>query len=133
MTVPGNAAEPPDRYRTHFEHPHARSAPVRRTPVAMEARNSRTVKPLKALKLPPAQTVTVTHIVRHGLGSAASPHPTAARGNRSRSRSIRPRMAANSSRGTATSATWNITYRACRTTLAPILMSFSRSVVSVQC
>ena len=35
----------------------------------------------------------------------------------------------NSSRGTATSAIWNVTYPACRTTLAPILISFSGSVL----
>ena len=36
----------------------------------------------------------------------------------------------NSSLGTATSANWNVTYRPWFTTLAPILTSFSRSVVS---
>ena len=50
----------------------------------------------------------------------------------SRSRRIRSRIATNSRRGTATSAIWKITYRACVTTFAPILMSFSRSVVSDQ-
>ena len=45
----------------------------------------------------------------------------------SRSRPIRPRMAANSWRGTAASANWNTTYLACLTTFAPILTSFSRS------
>ena len=42
-------------------------------------------------------------------------------------------MAANNFRGTATSASWNVTYLAWCTTFAPILISFSRSVVSVQC
>ena len=37
------------------------------------------------------------------------------------------------SRGTATSAIWNVTYPECVTTLAPILISFSRSVVNDQC
>ncbi len=41
--------------------------------------------------------------------------------------------ARNKPRGIVTSAIWKITYRACGTTLAPILMSFSRSVVSDQC
>src|SRR4051794_6578094 len=48
-----------------------------------------------------------------------------------RSRPIRTRIAANSARGTATSASWNVTTFAWRTTFAPILISFSRSVVSV--
>ncbi len=33
----------------------------------------------------------------------------------------------------ATSAIWNVTYLPCLTTFAPILISFSRSVVSDQC
>src|SRR5262249_18930700 len=48
-----------------------------------------------------------------------------------RSRPIRTRIAANNARGTATSANWNVTDLAWDTTLAPILISFSRSVVSV--
>jgi len=47
--------------------------------------------------------------------------------------SIRLRIFRNSSLGTATSANWNVTYRPCRTTFAPILTSFSRSVVNDQC
>ena len=47
--------------------------------------------------------------------------------------SISCRIAANSRRGIATSVSWNVTYRPCRTTFAPILISFSRSVVSDQC
>ena len=43
------------------------------------------------------------------------------------------RIAANNVRGTATSANWKTTYLACVTTLAPILTSFSRSVVRLQC
>ncbi len=58
---------------------------------------------------------------------------TGARGSSAASRRIRSRITANSRRGTATSAIWNTTYRACVTTFAPILMSFSRSVVSDQC
>jgi len=46
---------------------------------------------------------------------------------------IRPRISRKSSLGTATSAIWNTTYRECLTTLAPILISFSRKVVSDQC
>jgi len=46
---------------------------------------------------------------------------------------MRSRMAANRRRGIATSAVWKNTYRACAMTFAPILMSFSRSVVSAPC
>jgi hypothetical protein len=38
-----------------------------------------------------------------------------------RSCSISPRISANSVLGTATSASWKVTYRPWRTTLAPIL------------
>ena len=48
-----------------------------------------------------------------------------------RGRPIRTRIAANNARGMATSAIWNVTALACDTTLAPILINFSRSVVSV--
>ena len=51
----------------------------------------------------------------------------------SRSRRIRSRIAPNNRFGTATSAIWKTTYRECATTFAPILMSFSRNVVSDQC
>jgi hypothetical protein len=45
---------------------------------------------------------------------------------------MRSRIAANKFRVTTTSARWKNTYFACRVTLAPILISFSRSVVSDQ-
>ena len=57
------------------------------------------------------------------------PHPEASAG---RSRPIRSRSAAKSWRGAAASASWNTTYFACITTLAPILTRFSRKVVRVQ-
>lgn len=47
-------------------------------------------------------------------------------------RVILSRIAANNRRGTATSANWNVTYFACRTTFAPVFTSFSRRVVSDQ-
>ena len=50
-----------------------------------------------------------------------------------RSPPISRRISVNSFLGTATSASWNVTYRPWRTTLAPILTSLSRSVVSDQC
>ena len=61
-------------------------------------------------------------------------HPTdpVASGGGSRRRAILRRIAANSLLGTATSAIWKITYRAWCTTFAPILISFSRNVVSDQ-
>ena len=46
---------------------------------------------------------------------------------------MRSRIAANNFRVIATSASWNVTYFACRVTFAPILTRFSRSVVSDQC
>ena len=49
------------------------------------------------------------------------------------SRVIRARICSNSAFGTATSANWKVTYRACRTIRAPVLMRFSRNVVSDQC
>ena len=42
--------------------------------------------------------------------------------------SISRRMSANSRRGIATPAIRKVTHRPCRTTLAPILISFSRNV-----
>ncbi len=50
-----------------------------------------------------------------------------------RKSSIRLRMFRNKFLGTATSASWKVTYRPWLTTLAPILISFSRSVVYDQC
>jgi hypothetical protein len=50
-----------------------------------------------------------------------------------RSTSIRRRISAKSCLGMATSASWKVTLRLWRTTLAPILISFSRKVVNDQC
>ncbi len=60
-------------------------------------------------------------------------HPRCTNGGGTPNRWIRSKIAANNSRGTATSAIWKITYRELVTTLAPILINFSRSVVSDQC
>ena len=46
-------------------------------------------------------------------------------------RAIRSRIVANNSLGTATSASWKITYVECRVTFAPILMSFSHRAVKL--
>src|SRR5262249_27462272 len=46
-----------------------------------------------------------------------------------RRRAISARMSANISRGTATSAIWNMTERPWLTTSAPILINFSRRLV----
>ena len=70
-----------------------------------------------------AQTVPVAS----GCLDGSRRHPGTVSG--SLSRRMRSRMARKSHRGTATSAIWKMTYRACVTTFAPILMSFSRSVV----
>ncbi len=59
--------------------------------------------------------------------------PRCTNGGGTPNRRMRSRIAANKSRGTATSTIWNITYFACRTTFAPILISFSRSVVNDPC
>jgi hypothetical protein len=60
----------------------------------------------------------------------AAGHDTLTTSGLALNRPIRARMAPKRSRGTATSAIWNTTYRECLITLAPILMSLSRSVVS---
>ena len=57
-------------------------------------------------------------------------HPDAALATGSRS--IARRMSRNNFRGTATSTIWKTTCQECRTTFAPILISFSRNAVSVQ-
>ncbi len=49
-----------------------------------------------------------------------------------RNSSTSRRISRNRFRGTATSANWNVTYRPWRTTLAPILISFSRKLVCDQ-
>ena len=60
-------------------------------------------------------------------------HPVSGTGGGNHNHRIRSRIALNSLRGTAISAIWNVVYRAWVTTLAPILISFSRSVVSDLC
>jgi hypothetical protein len=57
-------------------------------------------------------------------------HPNNAVANLSRP--IRSKMVWNNSLGTATSAIWKTTCQKWHTTFAPILISFSRSVVNVQ-
>ena len=52
-------------------------------------------------------------------------HPRCTNAGGTPNRWMRSRIAANSSRGTATSAIWNVTYLACRTALALILFTFS--------
>ena len=69
----------------------------------------------------------------YGLRCAGMYQPPWMAGGGNASRSIRSRIAANNFRVIATSASWNVTYFACRVTFAPILMSFSRMVVSDHC
>jgi hypothetical protein len=57
-------------------------------------------------------------------------HPAPASSGRALNRPIRSRISRKSALGTTTSAIWNTTYRECLTTLPPILISFSRSVLS---
>ena len=85
---------------------------------------------LRAIGPCKVQTVTIVPNVWASLFSLRGGHPDLANGGPARSRSIRARIAANSSRGTATSAIWNTTYRMWWTTFAPIVIGFARSVVS---
>lgn len=48
-------------------------------------------------------------------------------------RPVACKMDRNTCRGTATSAIWKTIFREWRATFAPILISFSRNVVNVQC
>jgi hypothetical protein len=57
-------------------------------------------------------------------------HPSPANSGLDLNRPIRSRISRKSVLGTTASAIWNTTYRECLITLAPILMSFSRSVRS---
>jgi len=59
------------------------------------------------------------------VGQFRQPRRVATQGGGIASRAIRSRIAANNRRGTATSANWNVTYCACRTTFAPVFTSFS--------
>ena len=70
-----------------------------------------------------------------GWQAVGNRHIGAALGDSAASRRIRSRIARYppaADRGTATSAIWKVTYLACRTTLAPILINFSGKVVIVQ-
>jgi hypothetical protein len=68
-------------------------------------------------------------ITCQGIRSVAG-DPTPANSGLDLNRPIRSRISRKSVLGTTTSAIWNTTYRECLTTLAPILISFSRSVLS---
>ncbi len=76
------------------------------------------------------QSIAASHFVSPHLPPSEH-QPGSGVGNLSHP--ILSRIVRNNSRETATSAIWKITCRAWRTTFAPILISFSRSVVSVQC
>ncbi len=69
----------------------------------------------------------------YGVVASGNAQPLCASGGGTPNRWMRSKIAANKSRGTATSAIWKITYPECVTALAPILTSFSRSVVSDRC
>src|SRR5262249_49059979 len=80
--------------------------------------------------IPPQRRTTHARRRRsHRFRGRSAAHPEA---QARRSWLIRSRIRANSCCGTATSANWKVRYLAWATTLAPILISFSRSVVSIQ-
>ena len=64
-----------------------------------------------------------------GFRCSAS-HPALTSSGLALNRPIRTRICRKSTLDTMTSAIWNTTYLECLTTLAPILISFSRSVLS---
>lgn len=68
-----------------------------------------------------------------GLSPRAPGHIGAALRGMAANCRIRSMIVRYSRRGTATSASWKVTYRAWRTILPPILISLSRHVVGVQC
>jgi hypothetical protein len=74
-----------------------------------------------------------TRARRKAVHRHVGPSHVGAGGSLGRSSRIRCRISANSSLGTATSAIWNVTYRAWVTIFAPILTSFSLRLVSDQC
>ena len=77
------------------------------------------VRQVARARRPPGQPDRIDDIGRHvGAGFGRRP-------------SISRRMSANSRRGIATPAIWKVTHRPCRTTRAPILISFSRNVGNV--
>jgi len=83
----------------------------------------KTLRPGSSSEIGPRHTADARRrhsdrFVRH-----REPHPEA---SARRNRPIRSSSAANRGLGTATSANWNTRYFACDTTLAPILISFSR-------
>ena len=69
----------------------------------------------------------------HQLCTRARSQLRCTNGDAGPNRWMRSRIATNNSRETATSSIWKTTCREWVTTLAPILMSFSRSVVNDQC
>jgi len=78
----------------------------------------------------PAQTLPVACVVP-GRRDGSSRHPGTV--SDSRNRSTRLRIARTRHLGTATRAIWKMAYLAWATALAPIVISFSRSVVGDQC
>ncbi len=92
----------------HSVHPRPRQGAIGREKTA--------VRQVARARRSPVQPYRSDDIGRH-VGAGCGRRP-----------SISRRIVANSRRGIATSASWNVTYRPCRTILAPILISFSRSV-----
>ena len=80
-----------------------------------------------SLRIPPSARLDSLSVV-----SVSRFHPGTNRGECNPSPRIRSRIASNRKRGTSTSAGWNVTYRACWTTFAPIFMSWSRGAANAR-
>ncbi len=66
----------------------------------------------------------------YGVVASGNAQPLCASGGGTPNRWMRSKIAANKSRGTATSAIWKTTYLEWVATFAPILISLSRGVVN---
>src|SRR5262249_15069053 len=129
----GPTASALQAHRTPAESPEQRFSHLEELLTAFDQapESPQPAPPLRRPRDPPAvRTADARRWLSDAVaGAAPQPHPEAQAGHK---RAIRFRIRANSFRRTATSAIWKRTYLECLTTLAPILISFSRSVVSVQ-
>src|SRR5262249_27416852 len=80
-------------------------------------------------KRPALRTADAWRRLSDSVAGAAQPQPEAEAGHKW---AIRPRIRANSFRGTATSANWKRTYLECLTTLPLIVITSPRSVGSAE-
>jgi hypothetical protein len=133
MDAPGASAATPSAEVTPSEERLQRNFPQEAPPLPASSRPEPTAPDASPLLIPPNRSKRRTADARGRrpgrFVKRREPHPEAlAR----RSRRIRPRTAANSTRGTATCVRWQMTCRAWDTTLAPISTGLSRGVVSYQ-